>query len=131
MAEILKGAVVDEVLYLSQAKAEQIAQQTQIENVEPGKFDVYTINQDSDNPNTVFFYSVKSETNRMPVIRQLDFRTYAPDEVVDLIVDDPKFLEYFNTYFRNSGFTKLEVVGKLPADTAYADGTMYVTVSGE
>lgn len=131
MAEILKGTVVDEVLYLSQAKAEQIAQQTQIENVEPGKFDVYTINQDSDNPNTVFFYSVKSETNRMPVIRQLDFRTYAPDEVIDLIVDDPKFLEYFNTYFKNSGFTKLEVVGKLPADTAYADGTMYVTVSGE
>ena len=131
MAEILKGAVVDEVLYLSQAKAEQIAQQTQIENVEPGKFEVYTINQDSDNSNTVFFYSVKSETNRMPVIRQLDFRTYAPDEVVDLIVDDPKFLEYFNTYFGNSGFTKLEVVGKLPADTAYADGTMYVTVSGE
>lgn len=131
MAEILKGEAVDSVLYLSQAKAEQIAQQTQIENVEPGKFEVYTINQDSDNPNTVFFYSVKSETNRMPVIRQLDFRTYAPDEVVDLIVDDPKFLEYFNTYFRNSGFTKLEVVGKLPADTAYADGTMYVTVSGE
>ena len=131
MAEILKGAVADEVLYLSQAKAEQIAQQTQIENVEPGKFEVYTINQDTDNPNTVFFYSVKSETNRMPVIRQLDFRTYAPDEVVDLIVDDPKFLEYFNTYFKNSGFTKLEVVGKLPADTAYADGTMYVTVSGE
>lgn len=131
MAEILKGTVVDEVLYLSQAKAEQIAQQTQIENVEPGKFEVYTINQDTDNPNTVFFYSVKSETNRMPVIRQLDFRTYAPDEVIDLIVDDPKFLEYFNTYFKNSGFTKLEVVGKLPADTAYADGTMYVTVSGE
>ena len=131
MAEILKGEAVDSVLYLSQAKAEQIAQQTQIENVEPGKFEVYTINQDSDNPNTVFFYSVKSETNRMPVIRQLDFRTYAPDEVVDLIVDDPKFLEYFNTYFKNSGFTKLEVVGKLPADTAYADGTMYVTVSGE
>ena len=131
MAEILKGEMVDEVLYLSQAKAEQIAQQTQIENVEPGKFEVYTVNQDSDNPNTVFFYSVKSETNRMPVIRQLDFRTYAPDEVIDLIVDDPKFLEYFNTYFKNSGFTKLEVVGKLPADTAYADGTMYVTVSGE
>lgn len=131
MAEILKGEAVDGVLYLSQAKAEQLAQQTQIENVEPGKFEVYTINQDSDNPNTVFFYSVKSETNRMPVIRQLDFRTYDPDEVVDLIVDDPKFLEYFNTYFRNSGFTKLEVVGKLPADTAYADGTMYVTVSGE
>lgn len=131
MAEILKGAVADGVLYLNQAKAEQIAQQTQIENVEPGKFEVYAVNQDTDNPNTVFFYSVKSETNRMPVIRQLDFRTYAPDEVVDLIVDDPKFLEYFNTYFRNSGFTKLEVVGKLPADTAYADGTMYVTVSGE
>ena len=131
MAEILKGTVVDEVLYLSQAKAEQIAQQTQIENVEPGKFDVYTINQDSDNPNTVFFYSVKSETNRMPVIRQLDFRTYAPDEVIDLIVDDPKFLNYFNSYFENSGFTRLEVVGRLPADTAYADGTMYVTVSGE
>ena len=131
MAEILKGEAVDGVLYLSQAKAEQLAQQTQIENVEPGKFEVYTINQDSDNPNTVFFYSVKSETNRMPVIRQLDFRTYDPDEVVDLIVDDPKFLEYFNTYFRNSGFTKLEVVGKLPADTAYADGTLYVTVSGE
>lgn len=131
MAEILKGEAVDGVLYLSQAKAEQVAQQTQIENVEPGKFEVYTINQDSDNPNTVFFYSVKSETNRMPVIRQLDFRTYDPDEVVDLIVDDPKFLEYFNTYFKNSGFTKLEVVGKLPADTAYADGTMYVTVSGE
>ena len=131
MAEILKGEVLDGVLYLNQAEAEQIAQQTQIENVEPGKFEVYTINQDSDNPNTVFFYSVKSETNRMPVIRQLDFRTYAPDEVVDLIVDDPKFLEYFNTYFKNSGFTKLEVVGKLPADTAYADGTMYVTVSGE
>ena len=131
MAEILKGAVADEVLYLSQAKAEQIAQQTQIENVEPGKFEVYTINQDTDNPNTVFFYSVKSETNRMPVIRQLDFRTYAPDEVVDLIVDDPKFLNYFNSYFENSGFTRLEVVGRLPADTAYADGTMYVTVSGE
>ena len=131
MAEILKGEAVDGVIYLSQAKAEQIAQQTQIENVEPGKFEVYTVNQDSDNPNTVFFYSVKSETNRMPVIRQLDFRTYAPDEVIDLIVDDPKFLEYFNTYFKNSGFTKLEVVGKLPADTAYADGTMYVTVSGE
>ena len=131
MAEILKGTVVDEVLYLSQAKAEQIAQQTQIENVEPGKFDVYTINQDSDNPNTVFFYSVKSETNRMPVIRQLDFRTYAPDEVIDLIVDDPKFLNYFNSYFENSGFTRLEVVGRLPADTDYADGTMYITVSGE
>lgn len=131
MAEILKGEVLDGVLYLNQTEAEQIAQQTQIENVEPNKFEVYTINQDSDNPNTVFFYSVKSETNRMPVIRQLDFRTYAPDEVVDLIVDDPKFLEYFNTYFGNSGFTKLEVVGKLPADTAYADGTMYVTVSGE
>ena len=131
MAEILKGEVLDGVLYLNQTEAEQIAQQTQIENVEPGKFEVYTINQDSDNPNTVLFYSVKSETNRMPVIRQLDFRTYAPDEVVDLIVDDPKFLEYFNTYFGNSGFTKLEVVGKLPADTAYADGTMYVTVSGE
>ena len=131
MAEILKGEAVDGVLYLSQAEAGQLAQQTQIENVEPGKFEVYTINQDTDNPNTVFFYSVKSETNRMPVIRQLDFRTYDPDEVVDLIVDDPKFLEYFNTYFRNSGFTKLEVVGKLPADTAYADGTMYVTVSGE
>lgn len=131
MAEILNGDVVDGVLYLSQAEAGQLAQQTQIENVEPGKFEVYTINQDTDNPNTVFFYSVKSETNRMPVIRQLDFRTYDPDEVVDLIVDDPKFLEYFNTYFRNSGFTKLEVVGKLPADTAYADGTMYVTVSGE
>ena len=131
MAEILEGEVLDGVLYLNQTEAEQIAQQTQIENVEPGKFEVYTINQDSDNPNTVFFYSVKSETNRMPVIRQLDFRTYAPDEVVDLIVDDPKFLEYFNTYFKNSGFTKLEVVGKLPADTAYADGTMYVTVSGE
>ena len=131
MAEILKGEVLNGVLYLNQTEAEQIAQQTQIENVEPGKFEVYTINQDSDNPNTVLFYSVKSETNRMPVIRQLDFRTYAPDEVVDLIVDDPKFLEYFNTYFGNSGFTKLEVVGKLPADTAYADGTMYVTVSGE
>ena len=131
MAEILKGEVLDGVLYLNQTEAEQSVQQTQIENVEPGKFEVYTINQDSDNPNTVFFYSVKSETNRMPVIRQLDFRTYAPDEVVDLIVDDPKFLEYFNTYFGNSGFTKLEVVGKLPADTAYADGTMYVTVSGE
>ena len=131
MAENLKGEVLNGVLYLSQAKSEQIAQQTQIENVEPNKFEVYTINLDTDNPNTVFFYSVKSATNRMPVIRQLDFRTYAPDEVVDLIVDDPKFLEYFNTYFRNSGFTKLEVVGKLPADTAYADGTMYVTVSGE
>ena len=131
MAEILKGEAVDGVIYLSQAKAEQIVQQTQIEKVEPNKFEVYTVNQDSDNPNTVFFYSVKSETNRMPVIRQLDFRTYAPDEVIDLIVDDPKFLEYFNTYFKNSGFTKLEVVGKLPADTAYADGTMYVTVSGE
>ena len=128
MAEFLNGDVVDGVLYLSQAEAGQLAQ---IEKVEPNKFEVYTINQDTDNPNTVFFYSVKSETNRMPVIRQLDFRTYAPDEVVDLIVDDPKFLEYFNTYFRNSGFTKLEVVGKLPADTAYADGTMYVTVSGE
>ena len=128
MAEILNGDVVDGVLYLSQAEAGQLAQ---IEKVEPNKFEVYTINQDTDNPNTVFFYSVKSETNRMPVIRQLDFRTYDPDEVVDLIVDDPKFLEYFNTYFRNSGFTKLEVVGKLPADTAYADGTMYVTVSGE
>lgn len=131
MAENLKGEVLSGVLYLSQAKAEQIVQQTQIEKVEPNKFEVYTINQDTDNPNTVFFYSVKSETNKMPVIRQLDFRTYAPDEVVDLIVDDPKFLEYFNTYFGNSGFTKLEVVGKLPADTAYADGTMYVTVSGE
>ena len=131
MAEILKGEVLNGVLYLNQTEAEQSVQQTQIEKVEPNKFEVYTINQDTDNPNTVFFYSVKSETNRMPVIRQLDFRTYAPDEVVDLIVDDPKFLEYFNTYFGNSGFTKLEVVGKLPADTAYADGTMYVTVSGE
>lgn len=131
MAEYLKGDVLNGVLHLTQAEAEQIVQQTQIEKVEPNKFEVYTINQDTDNPNTVFFYSVKSETNRMPVIRQLDFRTYAPDEVVDLIVDDPKFLEYFSTYFGNSGFTKLEVVGKLPADTAYADGTMYVTVSGE
>ena len=131
MAENLKGEVLGGVLYLNQAEAEQIAQQTQIEKVEPDKFEVYTSNQDTDNPNTVFFYSVKSKTNRMPVIRQLDFRTYAPDEVVDLIVGDQKFLKYFNTYFDNSGFTRIEVVGRLPADTAYTDGTMYVTVSGE
>lgn len=131
MAENLKGEVHNGVLYLNQAENELIAAQTQIEKVDPDKFEVYTLNQETDNPNRVFFYSVKSETNRMPVIRQLDFRTYAPDEVVDLIVDDEKFLKYFNSYFENSGFTRLEVVGRLPADTDYADGTMYVTISGE
>ena len=40
MAENLKGEVLGGVLYLNQAEAEQIAQQTQIEKVEPDKFEV-------------------------------------------------------------------------------------------
>lgn len=129
MSENLKGEIIDGVLYIEQ-DGEIKTVETPIEKVKPGIYDFYTVNeQDPDNPNSVFFYTIRGPENRMPVIRQIDLRTYAPDEVVDLLTKDPEFENYFNEYMINSGFTKLEVVGKLPEDTAYEEGVMYFKVS--
>ena len=126
MSENLKGEIINGVLYIEQdGEIKQI--ETPIEKAEPGIYDFYTVNeQDPENPGSVCFYTIKSPENKMPVIRQIDLRTYAPE---DLLMKDPEFEEYFNNFIINSGYTKIEVVGKLPEDTEYQDGVMYAKVS--
>lgn len=129
MSENLKGEIINGVLYIEQdGEIKEI--ETPIEKAEPGIYNFYTVNeQDPENPNSVYFYTIKSPDNKMPVIREIDLRTYAPEEVVDLLMKDPEFEEYFNNFIINSGYTKIEVVGKLPEDTEYQDGVMYAKVS--
>lgn len=129
MSENLKGEIIDGVLYIEQDGEVKVVE-TPIEKAKPGIYDFYTVNeQDPDNPNSVFFYTIRGPENKMPVIRQIDLRTYAPEEVVDLLMKDPEFENYFNNFIINSGYSKIDVVGKLPEDTEYEEGVMYFKVS--
>ena len=109
MAENLKGEIINGVLYIEQdGEIKEI--ETPIEKAEPGIYNFYTVNeQDPENPNSVYFYTIKSPDNKMPVIREIDLRTYAPEEVVDLLMKDPEFEEYFNNFIINFWFTFFQI----------------------